>query len=168
MDFYESPYEFDLPNEIDVEPPHGPHSGDPADFVLPEVVITPSDIPPGTTPGAVPFRPDNWNFNLDPAEYVIAGGDTLTGLAITYLGEGARWKELWNMQPQSYRFTHSPDDLNVGQMWPMPQEASDKAKLLSQEIPPGGVTDKPGQAKQAGGGIVAAAVAAGVLFYLLS
>lgn len=60
-------------------------------------------------PGAVPFRPGNWNF--ETCSYAPATGDTLSGMAATYLGNPNRWQEIWNMQPDQFRWTHTPDGI---------------------------------------------------------
>jgi hypothetical protein len=133
-------------------------------------------MPPGwVAPGAVPVRPDRWDLTTDPATYRIAGGDTLVGLAATYLRAGERWKELWNMQDQAYRWSHSPDKLAIGEVWPMPEEAVENLKAYLKGKPvPGGKTVGPGQPKGGGdstiwwcvgGGIAAAAAAAGLAYY---
>lgn len=63
-----------------------------------------STVPPTATgsssgtPGAVPFRPGHWNASTAPAEYVIAEGDTMVGIAARYLGAGARWTEIGALQ----------------------------------------------------------------------
>ncbi len=134
------------------------------DVVIDDVV----QVPPAVTgwPAAVPARIENWNFKLTPAEYMIASGDTLAGLAYTYLGSPNRWSELWAMQPQSYRWNHSPNDLAPGQMWPMPAEAAERAKKMVPGIPPGGVTDKPKSSSALP--LIAGVAAAVAVFYSMS
>ena len=80
------------------------------------------------TPGAVPVRPENWK--LDTSTYVLSWGDTLTGLAVTYLGNGGRWREIWDAQPGSFRESNKPDKLGVGQALLMPAEAVANARVL--------------------------------------
>ncbi len=46
------------------------------------------------TPGAIPVRPGSWDLTRTPAEYVIDPGDTMVGIAATYLGAGDRWGEI--------------------------------------------------------------------------
>ena len=48
------------------------------------------------TPGAVPFRPGNWDQTH--SEYVIAQGDTEVGISALYLGSGARHFEIRALQ----------------------------------------------------------------------
>lgn len=45
-------------------------------------------------PSAPPHRPAAW----DGAEYMIHSGDTLSGLAARYLGDPARFLEIWRLQ----------------------------------------------------------------------
>lgn len=45
-------------------------------------------------PSAPPHRAAAW----DGAEYMIHSGDTISGLAARYLGDPARWREIWSMQ----------------------------------------------------------------------
>jgi hypothetical protein len=52
----------------------------------------------GGTPGPVSFRPGNWDQTRNPPEYVIASGDTMVGIAALYLGNGARWTEIRDIQ----------------------------------------------------------------------
>jgi hypothetical protein len=109
-------------------------------------VQTQGDIPKEETPGsgwpaAVPIRPANWNMDTDPDSYKIAWGDTLAGLSATYLGTPMRWKEIWDQQPDSYRWSHSPDKLMPGQWIFMPPDASATLRAaLGQPPEPG---DKP-------------------------
>ncbi len=74
-------------------------------------------------PAPVPMRPDNWDLDSKPARYKLAWGDTLVGLAGTYLHDGSRWREIWDMQPASYHQTRTPDKIFVGDWLNMPAEA---------------------------------------------
>ena len=90
---------------------------------------TQGDIPPEETPGsgwpgAVPIRPSNWNMDTDPDSYQIAWGDTFAGLSATYLGTPLRWREIWNQQPDTYRYSRSPDRIMPGEWIFMPPDAS--------------------------------------------
>jgi hypothetical protein len=95
---------------------------------LPTLSVTAGQQTPSGWPAAVTVRPDNWNMDLQPATYTIAAGDTLSGLAATYLGSPARVMEIWNLQPQQFRFTHSMDEIFPGDVFLMPDEARDNLK----------------------------------------
>jgi len=86
-------------------------------------------------PGAVPFRPDAWDFGA--GWYILQADDTFSGLAATYLGSPARWHEIWALQ--SYRYTEAPDPssvkpgrplVRIGERVVMPPEATARAKEL--------------------------------------
>lgn len=79
-------------------------------------------------PPPAAYRPGNWDF--DNSIYSLALGDTLSGLAITYLGSPQRWKEIWNANPQDWRWNHNPDKLMAGEKIVMPFEARDMAKKM--------------------------------------
>jgi len=95
--------------------------------------VDPDKVPPAAAakaaasgwPPPAAYRPGNWNF--DESSYVLAFGDTLSGLAITYLGSPQRWKEIWNANPQDWRWNHNPDKLMAGEKIMMPIEARDMA-----------------------------------------
>ena len=72
-------------------------------------------------PGAVPIRPANWNEEL--CTYKLAYGDTLSGLAATYLGSPQRWTEIWAEQDDTFRASRDPDELVAGEWIHMPAEA---------------------------------------------
>ncbi|HRC27579.1 MAG TPA: hypothetical protein PKX87_09140, partial [Alphaproteobacteria bacterium] len=101
------------------------------------------------TPGAVPVRADNWDFPR--GEYVLEWGDTLSGLAATYLGGAGRWNEIWNAQPGTFRAKRNPSKLGAGERIKMPAEAVTNAKTLlgappgSQVAPNGQVVDPSGK-----------------------
>lgn len=113
------------PDEGDVEP-EGPWWPDP----LPEEPAPEGPEPGWVSPGPVPMRPERWRLDRDPAEYRLASGDTLAGLAGTYLGSGARWREIWDMQLPSYKDDHTPDLIYAEEWIRMPAEA---AKTLKQQ-----------------------------------
>jgi hypothetical protein len=63
--------------------------------------------------------------------YIVQHGDTLSGLSRIYLGNAARFREIWNIQSSSYRASRgSPDNLVVGDLLVMPNEAVLKAKAM--------------------------------------
>lgn len=74
-------------------------------------------------PAAVPVRPSHWDLTVDPATYMVATGDTIAGLAATYLGSPTRWIEIWQMQPQEERANRSADNISPGERLLMPEEA---------------------------------------------
>ena len=83
-------------------------------------------LPPGfVTPGAVAVRPGNWDLTKDPAIYTIHAGDTYAGLAETYLGNGARYPEIWNLNRSQHP---NPDRIIAGDRIKMPAEARDRFK----------------------------------------
>lgn len=107
---------------------------------------TQGDIPPEETPGsgwpgAVPIRPANWNMDTDPDSYMIAWGDTYAGLSSTYLGTPMRWREIWNEQPDTYRWNRSPDRIMPGEWIFMPPDASATLRAALGHPPEPG--DKP-------------------------
>lgn len=91
----------------------------------------PESVGPGGFPAAPGFRPGNWDF--EASTYVLASGDTLSGLARLYLpGEPPRWREIWALN-KGRGFT--PDKINVGTKLNMPIEARDRAKDLIPSTP---------------------------------
>lgn len=110
------------------------------------IVIPIEDLPPGwVAPGAVPVYVDAWDTTDDPALYTIQGGDTLVGLAATYLGDGARWKEIWNYQTADTRSRNSPDRITTTRVLQMPPEARDNFLNWIDRGKPG--NKKPGEVK---------------------
>lgn len=80
----------------------------------------------GGTPGAVPVRPENWDDTTSPPTYQVALGDTLVGLAITYLGDGKRYTEIYGMNRDV--MPGGPSDLR-DVVLKMPREALDNLYL---------------------------------------
>jgi len=109
--------------EVQLSATAGEHGVNPVELEI----LTGQNTPSGW-PAAVTVRPDNWDMALQPAVYTIAAGDTLAGLAATYLGSPARWKEIWELQPAQFRFSNSPDKIFPGQKFMMPDEARDNLK----------------------------------------
>ncbi len=84
--------------------------------------------PKGTTPGAVAVIPSAWDFKAKPlSHYTLQSGDTFVGLSKTYLGDGARWKEIWAVQDGSYKEKRTPDKIFYGDIINMPDEAAANA-----------------------------------------
>lgn len=98
----------------------------------------------GTTPGAVPVRVENWDIEAQPfATYTIASGDTFVGLAITYLGNGERWPEIWHTGGNQAKFPN-PDVITSSGPLDMPEEARERMKLFLSK----GKTGTPGDIKK--------------------
>jgi LysM repeat protein len=135
-----------------------------ADQVVPAGTMTPSGWP-----AAVPVVATAWDTSRTPARYTVQGGDTLSGLAATYLGDPARWRDIWNEQPQQYRWTHSPDVLAQGQVLNMPAEAlANFLKWKRGGSDPGelpGDQPAPSKLRKAAPWIVGGALAAVVVAY---
>lgn len=109
--------------EIELPEPEAPAPVDPSEEFG---TGTGTRIPDASTPGAVPIRPDRWNFETEPlATYRLALGDTFVGLATTYLGSGSDWREIWNVQTDSFRASHKPDVIFVDEIIRMPKRATD-------------------------------------------
>ena len=112
-------------------------------------------VPGFTWPAAVTIRPSHWD--LDRQTYKLAWGDTLSGLASTYLGSPTRWREIWDIQPDQFRYTRNPDKLNVGEVLLMPDDAvatllvalGYKPKKGTPHIPTTPPTIQPGKPKGA-------------------
>jgi len=102
--------------------------------------IEPGQLEPFTGPGAVPFRPERWNaYSQDGGgyQYQVASGDTVSGLAATYLGSGSRWNEIWAMQSPERKAAGSADAIWVDEWLEMPLEAGDNAKAWNGGTLPG-------------------------------
>ena len=130
------------------------------------------------SPGAVPFRPGNWDWDINPPEYVIAQGDTGFGIAARYLGNGARWLEIRKLQTHadgemgpngpylnndtsildlSHIGKRTGSAFRAGAVLIMPKEARDKAAELygDDNVPQAATTggapgDRPGRASGPG------------------
>lgn len=111
----------DLGQVEEYDPETGTGGGTGTRYTEEELANMP-ELPHGTGwPSAVPIRPANWNVPL--CTYKLAYGDTLSGLAATYLNSPQRWSEIWAEQSDVMRSTRSPDKLNAGEWIAMPQEA---------------------------------------------
>lgn len=112
----------------------------------PEDTPSGQDLPGGMPtgwPGAVPVHADRWDTTTDPATYRVAPGDTLSGLATTYLGEPQRWREIWDMQTPEYKSKRSPDVIFAGDVLRMPPEATENFKRWRAQGSPS--NQKPGE-----------------------
>ncbi len=129
--------------DFTMPPPEG--GEDPNTIILPETVITsspdddtevpeewavavgPAEIAPaGGTPK--PAVPSKAAWSRGDGSYILQAGNTLWGLATTYLTSGARWREIWNAQTAAYRTKHTPDRIYAGEVIAMPSEAQSKAR----------------------------------------
>lgn len=88
------------------------------------------DLPPGfVAPGKVPVRCERW----DGDQYRLASGDTYVGLAKAYLGDGERWREIWDLN----RALHpNPSVIGAGQVITMPADAESTKASACGELPP--------------------------------
>jgi len=130
-------------------------------------------LPPGfVAPGAVPVVITAWDLEAQPyALYTLQWGDTYVGLSATYLGDGARWKEIWNLNRSQHP---DPDKIYVSQTINMPDEAREKMKRWlkgGKKGKPGELPDEPTlpeKARSAAPWIIAAAALAAGGYYLMS
>ncbi|OGS00209.1 MAG: hypothetical protein A2V88_08350 [Elusimicrobia bacterium RBG_16_66_12] len=103
------------------------------------------ETPPGfVAPGAVPPRPEKWQLDAQPfAVLTITSGDTLVGLSATYLGDGGRWREIYDTGWNRSKFA-SPDRLDHTGPLQMPEEARANMKnWLAKGAPPGTLPGNP-------------------------
>lgn len=80
------------------------------------------------------------NAWLPTGQYKLQSGDTLSGLARTYLGDYARWREIWSIQSNAFktlprrvdeakRKGQTPVDvIFAGEVLDMPAEAIEEAR----------------------------------------
>lgn len=102
-----------------------PPSGAALAIPEPDVPATPST--PSGSPKAAPYVRAAWRPD---GSYVLQPGNTLWGLAVSYLSSGPRWPEIWNVQPSGYRSQRTPDKIFAGDVIAMPTEAQAKARAL--------------------------------------
>jgi len=100
----------------------------------PPLIIPSSSSKPPSQPAAVKPRKEAWTAN---GIYILQRGDTLWGLARTYLKSGPRWKEIWALQSDSWKSggcgpfpRRSPDHVCEGDQLFMPEEAKAEARRL--------------------------------------
>jgi len=103
-------------------PPRPPEPEPPPPEPKPPVV--------GWPPPAVPLKAAWVKDPMAPGGwvYVLQYGDTLSGLAMTYLGAYTRWREIWAMQQAMRAQGRSPDKLFAGEKLYMPEEAIANAR----------------------------------------
>lgn len=96
-------------------------------------------------PAAGAHSSDHWDHSTTPSEYQIRSGDTISGLAARYLGNPARYMEIWSIQTGSgaspsreyvKRYYHALDPsspgvpVRPGMFLVMPAEAAARAKQM--------------------------------------
>lgn len=88
----------------------------------PPKLINGDGYPAGVTPTAKAWTEDQ--------RYRLQSGDTLSGIARTFLLDPARWREIWAVQETSVKTGKSPDNLPAGFVLEMPEEAKAMARKL--------------------------------------
>lgn len=79
-------------------------------------------IPEPGPGGSLTAKPAGWARG--DGTYIVQAGDTMSGLARLYLGNAARFPEIWNIQSSAYRSKRkSADNIVVGDVLTMPNEA---------------------------------------------
>lgn len=129
-----------IPAGFPISTPPAGEAGPGADLIT----TTPTETTPaGGTPGAVPFVAAAWRFSPPPARYLVQKGDTLSGIAITYLGSvGPGFKNVGAIAKLQPPNVHGPgpflaDRIFAGQPLVMPPEAAATAQALDQgALPP--------------------------------
>lgn len=94
-------------------------------------IAIPEPQAPGTTPAGSPppakLVKEAW---LSDGRYTLQSSDTLWGLAVSYLGSGSRWRQIWDVQPAAYKSNHAPDRIFAGDVIAMPEAAQAQARKL--------------------------------------
>lgn len=92
-------------------------------------------LPPGFGwPAAVAIRPGRWD--LESSSYKVAVGDTIAGLAATYLGSPQRLMEIWMIQTPERRARSSADVIYPEEWLYMPPDAEATLRAAV-GLPPG-------------------------------
>ncbi len=99
------------------------------------VMRTPTPAAPLPEPPAPPLLPLDNSVWIAPNIYVVQAGDTLTKIALRYLRDGARWKEIWALNKERYP-NRSPDLIYPGDTFAMPPEAIPPWVSFPQSPPP--------------------------------
>ncbi|WP_437900415.1 LysM peptidoglycan-binding domain-containing protein [Sorangium sp. So ce124] len=89
-----------------------------AQAVVQGIAPEPSPAPPPP----IPPPPIDAGLWIAPDVYVVQSGDTLVRIAARYLGDGARWREIWALNQERYA-GRSPDVIFPGDTLVMPAEA---------------------------------------------
>jgi len=81
----------------------------------------------GWPPAAKPVKAA-WNKD---GTYRLQEGDTISGLSKTYLGDFARWREIWKAQTPTFLKAHpTADKVRAGEVLQMPAEAQKNARKM--------------------------------------
>lgn len=98
----------------------------------------PAPAAPKSTSGGqpAPAKPVKEGWALGDGRYILQSGNTLWGLARTYLLAGTRYKEIWAVQSPEYKAKNTPDKIKAGDVIAMPAEAIARAKSMG--LFPGG------------------------------
>lgn len=119
-------------------------------------------------PAARPVVSASWIEQPDGSwKYMLIEGDTLAGLATTYLGAPQRWKEIWQANPNLIAAGRKPDGLYAGELIRMPEEAINNAGLLGgidPKLTPKGKKEQKETARKVGwivGGVAGVGALAG-------
>jgi nucleoid-associated protein YgaU len=94
---------------------HAVATGAQAVVMGPAPELTPALPPP------IPPPPIDNSLWIPPNIYVVQSGDTLVRIAARYLGDGARWREIWALNRERYA-GRSPDVIFPGDTFMMPAE----------------------------------------------
>lgn len=100
---------------------------------IPETGPVAMSIPEPGPGGSLTVKGAGWSRG--DGSYIVQRGDTLSGLARLYLGDAGRFREIWNLQNTTYRSQRSPDNIVVGDLLVMPNEAVLRAKAMGVFVP---------------------------------
>ncbi|MCG3180276.1 MAG: hypothetical protein BIFFINMI_02635 [Phycisphaerae bacterium] len=75
---------------------------------------------------------------LAPGQYRVKGSDTLWDIAASQLGNGARWKEIYELNKQT--IGNSPDDLKEGMILSIPGRSTPPTRAPATRTPAPGAT----------------------------
>ncbi|WP_437276070.1 LysM domain-containing protein [Sorangium sp. So ce375] len=78
--------------------------------------------PSPASPPPIPPPPVDAGLWIAPNVLVVQSGDTLARIAARYLGDGARWRDIWALNQERYA-GRSPDVIFPGDTLVMPAEA---------------------------------------------
>lgn len=100
---------------------------------IPETGPVAMSIPEPGPGGSLTVKGAGWSRG--DGSYIVQRGDTLSGLARLYLGDAGRFREIWNLQNTTYRSQRTPDNIVVGDLLVMPNEAVLRAKAMGVFVP---------------------------------